>query len=1056
MVANNQSNEFAVKFPSEHHSIKKLTSRKSKLQRMKTTKLLTLFFAWAMTLNVFAAPAQVQTILLWPEVPPGALPGDAEKAQATAAAIEQATHKPASKNRRDIRVPTIDVYLPAKDKNTGVAMVIFSGGGYGAVCIGSEGLPMKKFLNDNGIAVFMVSYRCSPFNHPVPLWDAQRAVRTVRSRAKEFGVEPDKIGVMGFSAGGHEAATLSVHYDNAFGYIAIDAIDKISARPDFSCLIYPVISMRNELTHAGSQRNLLGATPAEELLVKLSNDEQINKKTPPAFLAHGTADKAVQPENSKRYHQACKKHGVATKLVLVKGGVHGPAMLNGKPAINKTNDEYADSMLKWIKKITAPLQVDTIAENLHDPMELALAPDGSIYVIEREGRVLRVNPATGGMFAIGTVPVTALRNTDRKSKWAREDGLLGLALAPDFATSQQLYLYFSHPEKLLNRLSRFTLKDGLLDLASELVLLDVKTDRRDTVCHQAGSLQFGPDGLLYLSTGDNTNPFESDGKAPIDDRDGRDHTDAMRSAGNTNDLRGKILRIRPTANGYEIPAGNLFKPGTPKTRPEIFVMGCRNPFRISIDPKTKYVYWGEVGPDSRKVNDKGPMGYDEVNQARAAGNFGWPFVIADNQPYPIVDFDKGTPGTLTDPAAPRNPGQRNTGLEILPPAQKAFIWYPYTESKEFPAMKTGGRNAMAGPVFYYDPTRKNNILPREDDHSLLTYDWMRGRIWKAGLDKDDRFTSLEEIASDLRHPMDIEMDKDGSLWLLEYGSGWYFNKNGRVRHILPSGHKPAPSIEIEATPGAPRSWQVKSSSDLANDKITIQWWLTVGTGETMLGSGSNITIPADTGSELRAVAIDANGTRSIARLPLQGDTSERPLELELTADHLAPGGELGFKVKGLADPSQVTVRLRYIPPSGHDAGSISFAAPIEQTLNRRLCFSCHQTDAKSIGPRYTDVALRYKGKKGALDTLKQKLKSGGAGAWGEIPMPPQHTITDPEADQVLRAILGLGQSLTEQKGSAEGSLQAPATIVGHEPGGAWEITAEAPNHHTATLRIADK
>ncbi|MFK7911343.1 MAG: alpha/beta hydrolase, partial [Akkermansiaceae bacterium] len=167
----------------------------------------------------------------------------------------------------------------------------------------------------------------------------------------EFGIEPNKIGAMGFSAGGHEAATLSVHYNEPFGYKPIDAICKVSARPDFSCLIYPVISMRKELTHGGSRRNLLGNSPADDLVAKLSNDEQVNKNTPPAFLAHGTADNAVKPENSKRYHEACKKHGVATKLVLVEGGKHGPAMLNGKPSINSTKDEYIDSMLQWIKEI---------------------------------------------------------------------------------------------------------------------------------------------------------------------------------------------------------------------------------------------------------------------------------------------------------------------------------------------------------------------------------------------------------------------------------------------------------------------------------------------------------------------------------------------------------------------------------------------------------------------------------------------------------------------------------------------------------------------------------
>jgi len=700
------------------------------------------------------------------------------------------------------------------------------------------------------------------------------------------------------------------------------------------------------------------------------------------------------------------------------------------------------------------LRIDTIAENFRDPMEISIAPDGSVYVLEREGRLLRVNPDTGGTFVIGELPVTALRESDKKSPYAREDGGLGLTLAPDFATSQELYLYYSHPTELLNRLSRFTLKGGLLDLSSEQKIFDVITDRRDTVCHQGGSLKFSPDGLLFLSTGDNTNPFESGGKAPIDDREKRDHTDAMRSSGNTNDLRGKVLRIRPTKDGYEIPAGNLFKPGTPDTRAEIYVMGCRNPFRLSLDPKTGYIYWGEVGPDARKADAKGPMGYDEINQARQAGNFGWPFLIGDNKPYPILDFTTGKPGTLTDPAAPRNPGSRNTGLEILPPAQKAFIWYPYSKSSEFPVMESGGRNAMAGPIFYHDAKRPWNLLSKEDDHSLITYDWMRGKLWKAKLDQNDDLEKLVKISDGLRHPMDLELAADGSYWLLEYGSGWYFNRDGSVRRIRPGGGNEAPSLEVEAVAGQANRWQVKSASDPENEKITVEWWLTIGTAETKLATGSTVTVPANTGSELRAVAIDASGNRSIARVPLNGANQQPKLELELAADTLAPGGTLGFKVKGLSDPSQAVVRLRYIAPAGHDSGVISLSKPVTKTLTARLCFACHQTDAKSIGPRYTDVALRYKDQPKALETLKEKLKKGGIGTWGEIPMPPQLAITEQEADAALRAVLALGDVMSETTGSAAGTLQAPTTLPDHEPGGAWEITAEAPGHQTTRLRIA--
>jgi cytochrome c len=698
----------------------------------------------------------------------------------------------------------------------------------------------------------------------------------------------------------------------------------------------------------------------------------------------------------------------------------------------------------------AEIESSFFAEGLRDPMEIAIAPGGNIIVIEREGRVLRVHPATGGVFEMGTVPVTALRDTDPKSSWAREDGLLGLALDPGFATNQRLYLYYSHPEKLLNRLARFSLKDGKLDLESEKVLLEIPTDRRDTVCHQGGSLAFGTGGLLYLSTGDNTNPFESDGVAPLDDREGHDHTNAMRSAGNTNDLRGKILRIRPTDQGYDIPPGNLFAPGMAKTRPEIYVMGCRNPFRISIDPKTSILYWGEVGPDAREAGPKGPQGHDEINQAKAAGNFGWPFVIADNKPYPIVDFTTNTIGALTDPAAPRNPSRLNTGLTNLPSAQKAFIWYPYEESTEFPIMGKGGRNAMAGPVFYHSSSRKYNLLDQKDDHTLLSYDWMRGKMWKAKLNPDESLEKLELLLEDLKHPMDTEMDADGSLWVLEYGSGWYFNQNGRIRLLRPASGNQSPSIQITVQADT----YTATASDPEGEPLKIDWWLTEGASETMVGSGATLTHPSG-GSELRAVVTDAKGSTAVARVSLNNEQSQPSLQLEFAKKpkQVGFGEALDFAVKGATDPAGIIVRARYIPPTGHDSGGPQFTAEMEKLLTSKQCLACHQVDRASIGPAYLSVALKYRNDPGALATLQAKVKAGGSGVWGVVPMPPQATVSDTELEPIIRAILGLAEGMVETRGSDGGTLVLAPKTANALPGGAWEISAEAPGHSSARTLI---
>ena len=312
------------------------------------TCCLTIFAAVTVT---HAAPKASETFLLWLGTPPGAMKGDDVKAGRIAKAIKDGTYKVPNRNRSGTRIPTCDVYLPAKEKATGTAVVVYCGGGYGSVCIKSEGISVAKWFNDNGIAVFMVAYRCSPFKHPVPHWDVQRAIRLVRANAKKYGVKTDQIGIMGFSAGGHVTSTLSVHYDESFGRKPVDKIDKVSARADFSILIYPVISMRNEITHRGSRNNLLGGRASDELIAKLSNDEQVNKRTPPSFLAHGKTDRVVKYINSQRYHEACKKHGVPTKYILMERGNHGPGMRDGKPSINGASEDYAEPMIKWIKEI---------------------------------------------------------------------------------------------------------------------------------------------------------------------------------------------------------------------------------------------------------------------------------------------------------------------------------------------------------------------------------------------------------------------------------------------------------------------------------------------------------------------------------------------------------------------------------------------------------------------------------------------------------------------------------------------------------------------------------
>lgn len=432
-----------------------------------------------------------------------------------------------------------------------------------------------------------------------------------------------------------------------------------------------------------------------------------------------------------------------------------------------------------------------------DPIELSVAPDGRVFYIERRGIIKIWHPDTETTTLAGYVPVTI----------AQEDGMMGLTLDPNFADNGWIYLYYSPPEgEPRNQLSRFTVEGDRVDLDSEVKILEVPTQREEC-CHTGGSLAFGPDGTLFLSTGDDTNPFDSDGFAPIDERPDREPWDAQRSSANTQDLRGKILRIRPHADGsYTIPDGNLFD-DPEEGRPEIYVMGNRNPYRISVDHETGWLYWGDVGPDAGAPDStRGPAGHDEFNQAREAGNYGWPYFIGDNKAYVDYDFEMETSGAPFDPEAPVNDSPNNTGSRSLPAPQPAMIWYPYDTSEEFPEMEAGGRTAMAGPVYHYDDEAVGpHGLPSYFDGSLFIYEWARHWIKEIKFDADGHPAAINPILSDKTfiRPMDMELGPDGRLYLIEWGNDFNGGPNSKVVRLDYYGSEARPPVAAAtATPSS--------------------------------------------------------------------------------------------------------------------------------------------------------------------------------------------------------------------------------------------------------------
>lgn len=240
--------------------------------------------------------------------------------------------------------PSLTLYLPPADRATGAAVVVFPGGGYGHLAVDHEGKQVAEWLNRHGVAAFVVRYRLGPrYRHPVMLGDAQRAIRTVRARAGSWRLDAARIGILGFSAGGHLASTAGTHFD-AGRAGAADPIERASSRPDFMILIYPVITMTDEHTHQGSKRNLLGATPDPALVRLLSNETQVTPDTPPTFLVHTTDDAAVPVENSLQFYAAARRAKVPVEMHVFETGRHGFGLGTGNPTLAR----WPDLAVAWL------------------------------------------------------------------------------------------------------------------------------------------------------------------------------------------------------------------------------------------------------------------------------------------------------------------------------------------------------------------------------------------------------------------------------------------------------------------------------------------------------------------------------------------------------------------------------------------------------------------------------------------------------------------------------------------------------------------------------------
>ena len=725
----------------------------------------------------------------------------------------------------------------------------------------------------------------------------------------------------------------------------------------------------------------------------------------------------------------------------------------------------------------ARFEVTTLLSGLTQPMELAVAPDGTVYWIEFGGRLLALDKHAREPRLVGQLTVTT----------AQENGLIGLALDPHFADNGHVFLQYSPPDFEGQHVSRFTIRDGVLDLASEKRLLEFQEQRKEC-CHHAGSLTFGPDGCLFIATGDNTHPHgDSQGYAPIDERPEKAPWDAQKSSANTASLSGKILRIRPRADGsVEIPEGNLFPRDGASGRPEIYCMGCRNPWRMSVDAKTGTVYWGEVGPDAGGEGPRGPRGYDEINQAKGPGNFGWPYFIGDNLAYTDYDYATGAVGSLFDAAAPVNASPNNTGSSVLPPAQPAFLWYPYGVSPAFPELGEGGRTACAGPVYHEadhadSPTR----FPSHFDNCLFIYEWTRNWIKVVRLDDQQRACGIESFLPDrpFARPIDLQFGADGALYLLEYGDTWGVNANARlVRIDYVRGNRPPVAVAAAENNIGRHPLTVKLSSegsfDKDGDRLDHAWRIIrTPEGDTAIASSPRSGVPPEATAEVASheahptlsftepgvytvelVVRDPSGAERSASVPVvvgnarpevrfaspsDGDffDPEKPIDFRLLIrDH-----EDGTNDTAAADADGLEDLLSEDVPraavqAGHVAEGAAAIPPGLDQMRRSDCFNCHAVDQARVGPPLVEVANKYRGKEGALEASVERVLKGSTGVWGKIPMIPHSHHTPDEIREMVGWIYSLTPSaLTRVFTGFVGSI--PVTPEEVSKGGRYRLEA---------------
>jgi len=718
-----------------------------------------------------------------------------------------------------------------------------------------------------------------------------------------------------------------------------------------------------------------------------------------------------------------------------------------------------------------------LLDGLNEPMELEFDDAGRVYWSERVNRTIRrLDEATGRVDSLGTIP----------AETEAETGIIGFLLALDFSKTKYIYVNYAGPVTPREmRLSRFTLgANDQIDLASEKIMLRWFWE---PATHMGGGMAWDGKGNLYLATGDDTGATQySSGLGPTG-------ADASRTSSNTNDYRGKILRIHPKPDGsYTIPPGNLFPPGTPQTKPEIFTMGNRNPWRLSVDAATGHLHWGEVGPDGGVDSPAGdPRGYDEFNIAHRAANFGWPYQIGYNLGYRNYNHETAQFGPPMDPARPINPSPRNTGTRELPPAVPAALAYPYAISEEFPQLNGGGRMAVGGPVYRAAANRlAARPWPTFFEGKWIIGDFVRNWIMVATLNQDrTKVTSLERLVPDERFNsiMDLDFGPSGDLYVLEYGhlgassgarlSKIVFNAGNRAPRVVASADRMAGALPFEVQLSS------KGTVDYDSDTLRYVWTITPAEGageQRFVTSDPRVTLTRAGTYQVSLTVTDSGDLSGSGALTLVAGNEPPVVRLELAQGNrtfFMPGQPVSYRAvvsdredKTIAD-DRVFVTAEYVPSGLSPSALMATPDALRPGVSFRHlsgmarigasgCRACHQPEAKSVGPAFREISLKYKEGAPATQRIAAKVIAGGSGVWGTAAMPAHPNLTQLEAVSMVDYILSTAdasrapQRLPSQglyRGGSEGALQSQQAAMAALNASVAPLQAAATAARTALL-----